>query len=81
MKLRIHILLMAAPALAPAQPLPQLVEEALRNNREILAAQKKYESAHQRPLQAGSLPDPTLSIGYAAIYEVWKWHSVKQQQA
>jgi cobalt-zinc-cadmium efflux system outer membrane protein len=66
MKLRIHILLLVVPALALAQPLPQLVEEALRNNREILAAQKKYESARQRPMQAGSLPDPTLSVGYSA---------------
>jgi outer membrane protein TolC len=59
------------PAFACAQPLPQLVDEALRNNREILAAQKKYEAARQRPLQAASLPDPTLSVGYTANGGPW----------
>jgi outer membrane protein TolC len=54
------------PALAAAQPLPQLVEEALRANREVLAAQKKYEAARQRPAQASALPDPMVSLGYTA---------------
>ncbi|HXI43628.1 MAG TPA: TolC family protein [Bryobacteraceae bacterium] len=30
----------------------------------MLAAQKKYEAARQRPSQAGSLPDPTFSPGW-----------------
>jgi len=51
---------------AQGQPLPDLVKEALRSNREILAAQKKYEAAHQRPAQESSLPDPTVGIGYTA---------------
>ena len=54
------------PAMAVAQPLPSLVEEALHNNREILAAQKKYEAARQRPSQASSLPEPTVSLGYTS---------------
>jgi outer membrane protein TolC len=54
------------PALAAAQPLSSLVDEALHNNREILTAQKKYEAARQRPAQAGSLPPPTVSLGYAS---------------
>jgi len=58
--------LLLLPALAAAQPLPSLVEEALRNNREILAAQRKYEAARQRPSQAASLPEPTVSVGYTA---------------
>jgi len=58
--------LLALPALGAAQPLPALVDEALRNNREILAAQKKYEAARQRPSQASSLPEPTVSLGYTA---------------
>ena len=41
---------------AGAQPLASLVDEALHNNREILAAQKKYEAARPRPSQAASLP-------------------------
>lgn len=48
-----------------------LVDEALRNNREILAAQKKYEAARQRPSQQSSLPDPTLSLGYASNGPPW----------
>ena len=54
-----------------AQSLPSLVTEALRNNREILAAQKRYEAARQRPAQAGSLPDPTLSLGYTSNGGPW----------
>ncbi len=54
-----------------AQPLRSLVDEALRNNREILTAQKKYEAARQRPSQAGSLPDPTVSLGYASNGPPW----------
>jgi outer membrane protein TolC len=56
---------------AGAQSLGSLVEEALRNNREILAAQKRYEAARQRPSQAASLPDPTLSVGYASNGGPW----------
>jgi outer membrane protein TolC len=46
--------------------LPDLISEALANNREVLAAQKRYEAARQRPARESSFPDPTLSIGYAA---------------
>lgn len=46
--------------------LDDLVAEALRNNPEILAAQKRYEAARQRPTQASSLPDPMLSLGYTS---------------
>lgn len=43
-----------------------LLAEALSNNREILAAQKRYEAARQRPSQASSLPDPMFSPGYTS---------------
>jgi outer membrane protein TolC len=49
-----------------AQPLPSLVDEALLHNREVLAAQKKYEAARQRPSQERSLPDPMVSLGYTS---------------
>ncbi|MFN7992972.1 MAG: TolC family protein [Bryobacteraceae bacterium] len=52
---------------AMAQTLPMLVEEALQNNREILAAQKRYEAARQRPAIQSSLPDPVVSLGYTSI--------------
>jgi outer membrane protein TolC len=47
--------------------LDRLVEEALERNPEIRAAQKKLEAARQRPGAAASLPEPTLSAGYASI--------------
>ena len=46
--------------------LENLVSEALANNPEILAAQKRYEAARQRPSQASSLPDPMFSPGYTS---------------
>jgi outer membrane protein TolC len=50
----------------PGLELNDLVAEALRSNPEILAAQKRFEAARQRPSQASSLPDPTLSVGYSS---------------
>ena len=46
--------------------LNDLVREALARNPEVLAAQKRYEAARQRPSQESSLPDPMLSVGYAS---------------
>jgi len=51
--------------------LDSLAAEALQNNREILAAQKRYEAARQRPSQASSLPDPMFSPGYSASGRPW----------
>ena len=68
---RYLLFILALWAPAGAQPLPSLVEEALRNNREILAAQKRYEAARQRPSQASSLPDPTVSVGYTSNGGPW----------
>lgn len=47
--------------------LEELLSEAMRNNPEILAAQKGYEAARQRPTQESSLPDPMFSVGYTSI--------------
>ena len=44
--------------------LDPLTREALRANPEILAAQKRYEAARQRPSLQSSLPDPVLSLSY-----------------
>lgn len=62
----ITILLVAAGASWGAQ-LSNLVREALANNPEILAAQKRYEAARQRPSQESSLPDPTIQAGWASV--------------
>ncbi len=68
MNLRILSLFLAVVPLAPCQEirlrLEDLVREALARNPEILAAQKRYEALRQRPSQASSLPDPTLSLSY-----------------
>jgi len=61
-----YLSLFVLPIALSAQPLPALVEEALLHNREVLAAQKKYEAARQRPSQESSLPDPTVSLGYTS---------------
>ena len=50
-----------------AESLPALVREALENNREVLAAQKRYEAARQRPGQESALPDPVVSLGYVSV--------------
>lgn len=47
--------------------LRELTSEAIRNNPEIVAAQKAYEASRQRPTQEGSLPDPMISWGYTSV--------------
>ncbi len=67
-KLLIPLLCVAAtPLFAQTElRLDQLLREALNTNPEILAAQKRYEAARQRPNQESSLPDPMFSPGYAS---------------
>ncbi|HSW51457.1 MAG TPA: TolC family protein [Bryobacteraceae bacterium] len=60
------VLSVAASCGAATLRVDDLVAEALANNPEILAAQKRYEAARQRPAQASSLPDPMLSLGYTS---------------
>ncbi len=47
--------------------LGNLIGEALKNNPEVVGAQKKYEAARQRPTQDSSLPDPMISLGYNSV--------------
>jgi len=47
--------------------LRELTAEAIKNNPEIVAAQKGYEAARQRPTQESSLPDPMISLGYTSV--------------
>ena len=46
--------------------LADVVGEALAQNPEIAAAQRRYDAARQRPAQERSLPDPMVSAGYSA---------------
>jgi outer membrane protein, heavy metal efflux system len=61
-----YLFLFILPMALGAQALPALVDEALLHNREVLAAQKKYEAARQKPSQENSLPDPMVGVGYTA---------------
>ena len=47
--------------------LRELTSQAMRRNPEIVAAQKSYEAARQRPTQESSLPDPMISLGYVSV--------------
>lgn len=60
-------------ALAQSPPLvlDDLVREALERNPEVLAAQKNYEAARQRPAQESSLPETMLSVGYNSSGRPW----------
>lgn len=69
--LRFLPLLLAAAALCRGQDLRSLLSEAISNNPEILAAQKRYEGARQRPIQASSLPDPMFSPSYSSSGAPW----------
>ncbi len=44
--------------------LQALIEEALKNNHDLLAAETKWKAATHRIGQAESLPDPMIMIGY-----------------
>jgi outer membrane protein TolC len=68
------IALLSVATIAKAQDasdLKKLLAEALDRNPEILAAQKRYEAARQRPSQASSLPDPMFSPQYTSNGRPW----------
>ncbi len=74
MRLRVILLLAVtaysaatAPAVEQRVSLAGLVSEAMKTNPEIVAAQKGYEAARQRPSQESSLPDPMISWGYTSV--------------
>jgi outer membrane protein TolC len=67
------VVLLAVPAWCGAEDHDELgdpltigaaVAYARRHNAEIRAAEAKWRAAQARPAQAGSLPDPTLDLGY-----------------
>lgn len=54
----------AATVLADELRLQDLIDEALRNNHEILLSTSRVTAARHRVPQAESLPDPTFTFGY-----------------
>ncbi len=61
------VAIVPASAQEPRLSLRELTSEAVRSNPEIVAAQKGYEAARQRPTQESSLPDPMISLGYVSV--------------
>jgi outer membrane protein TolC len=58
------IFLLGISAFAQEVKLSDLVEEALKNNPEILASQAKIEAARYRIPQVKNIPDPMFMFGY-----------------
>lgn len=62
--LTLAIFLLSASAFAQDLKISALVEEALKNNPDVLASQAKIEAARHRIPQSKSLPDPMFMFGY-----------------
>ncbi|HVO67635.1 MAG TPA: TolC family protein [Syntrophales bacterium] len=60
-------LLLGSPVFAQELKLDALIEEALKNNPDILVSRTKIEAAKFRVPQAKSLPDPMVSMGYQNV--------------
>jgi cobalt-zinc-cadmium efflux system outer membrane protein len=58
----------------PRLNVDQLVEEALQNNPEILAAKKKWEAYKERIPQASALEDPMFSFGIINLPTSFSFH-------
>jgi outer membrane protein, heavy metal efflux system len=51
---------------AAATPLAKLVEEATKNNPQILAARRAWQAAAQMPSQVSTLPDPEVMVQHVS---------------
>jgi outer membrane protein, heavy metal efflux system len=60
----IMLLMLARAGAAETLELQPLIQEALQNNRDLLAAESRVTAAGFRITQAWGLPDPMVSIGY-----------------
>jgi len=63
------VTMLGAGALHGAEPTPLsvLLEEAGRNNPEILAARRAWQAATQVPSQVSTMPDPQVTIQHVAV--------------
>ncbi|MBA4371757.1 MAG: hypothetical protein C0402_02720 [Thermodesulfovibrio sp.] len=68
----------AAGELRPALVLDHLIDEALKNNHEIIAAEARLAVAGYKIPQAMSLPDPMFMFGYQN--EGWKRYTYGEMQ-
>ena len=53
--------------LCAQEPLARLVQEAEKNNPQILAAGHAWRAATQVPSQASTLPDPQVTVQHLAV--------------
>lgn len=58
------MLFMSLPVNAESSKLQELINQAIRNNPEILAAEARVSAAEYRVPQAKALPDPQITLGY-----------------
>ncbi len=61
------IFLLASPVSAQELRLPDLIDEAMKNNHELLVSQTRIEAAKYRIPQVKSLPDPMVTVGYQNV--------------
>jgi outer membrane protein, heavy metal efflux system len=65
---------------APKTPLATLVEEAQRNNPQVLAARRAWQAAAQVPSQVSTLPDPEVMVQHASAgtpIPFWDYNTVQ----
>src|SRR6266852_3018338 len=60
-------LLVLSVTLCAQEPLARLVQEAEKNNPQILAAGHAWRAATQVPSQASTLPDPQVTVQHLAV--------------
>jgi outer membrane protein, heavy metal efflux system len=65
--MRLLTVLLLTASVACAASLPQLLEEARRNNPDILAARRGWQAAAQVPTQVATMPDPTVSVQHLSV--------------
>jgi len=72
------LLMQSTPASGGDLRLQDLIDEAVKNNHEILMAEAKWKTSTFRIPQAGSLPDPVFMIGYQN--EGWKRYTFGEME-
>ena len=59
--------LLLTASVSRAESLSGLLEEARRNNPDILAARRAWQAAAQVPTQVATMPDPTVSVQHFSV--------------
>jgi outer membrane protein TolC len=59
--------LLSSTPIGHAASLSELMEEARRNNPDILAARRAWQAAAQVPTQVATMPDPTVTVQHLSV--------------